>query len=162
ERNLRRMAAHARASGKNLRPHAKTHRCPEIARRQVSNGALGVACATRGEDEVMARGGNRWRHITTEVVPAAAIPVAMRRGQADLPVEIVAGGSTGTWAIDVELPGLTELQAGSYCVMDIDYRRIGARAGAVNGDFEMALTVITTVVSVPTADRAMVDGGLKA
>jgi D-serine deaminase-like pyridoxal phosphate-dependent protein len=81
---------------------------------------------------------------------------------AGLPVEIVAGGSTGTWDIDVELPGLTELQAGSYCVMDIDYRRIGAKAGAVNGDFEMALTVITTVVSVPTTDRAMVDGGLKA
>jgi D-serine deaminase-like pyridoxal phosphate-dependent protein len=32
----------------------------------------------------------------------------------------------------------------------------------VNGNFEMALTVITTVVSVPTTDRAMVDGGLKA
>ena len=79
-----------------------------------------------------------------------------------LPVEIVAGGSTGTYDIDIELPGLTELQAGSYCVMDIDYRRIGAKAGAVNGDFEMALTVITTVVSVPTTDRAMVDGGLKA
>jgi len=51
ERNLRRMAAHARASGKNLRPHAKTHRCPEIARRQVSAGALGVACAKLGEAE---------------------------------------------------------------------------------------------------------------
>src|SRR5206468_3862255 len=57
ERNLRRMAAHARASGKNLRPHAKTHRCPEIARRQVSAGALGVACAKLGEAEVMARAG---------------------------------------------------------------------------------------------------------
>jgi len=82
--------------------------------------------------------------------------------RAGLPVEIVAGGSTGTYDIDIELPGLTELQAGSYCVMDIDYRRIGAKAGVVNGDFEMALTVITTVVSVPTAGRAMVDGGLKA
>ena len=48
ERNIRRMAAHARAAGKNLRPHAKTHRCPEIARRQVSAGALGVACAKLG------------------------------------------------------------------------------------------------------------------
>jgi D-serine deaminase-like pyridoxal phosphate-dependent protein len=55
ERNIRRMAAHARAAGKNLWPHAKTHRCPEIARRQVSAGALGVACAKLGEAEVMAR-----------------------------------------------------------------------------------------------------------
>ena len=79
-----------------------------------------------------------------------------------LPVEVVAGGSTGTWDIDVELPGLTELQAGSYCVMDLDYRRIGGPSGTLLTDFEMALTVVATVVSVPTRDRAMVDAGLKA
>src|SRR4030095_1777886 len=73
ERNIRRLAAHARAAGKNLRPHAKTHRCPEIARRQVSAGALGVACAKRGEAEVMARAGVRGLLITTEVVAPAAI-----------------------------------------------------------------------------------------
>jgi 3-hydroxy-D-aspartate aldolase len=85
------------------------------------------------------------------------------RMEADgLPLDIVAGGSTGTWDIDVELSGLTELQSGSYCVMDIDYRRIGDRHGDTLTGFEMALTVATTVVSVPTADRAMVDAGLKA
>jgi D-serine deaminase-like pyridoxal phosphate-dependent protein len=46
--------------------------------------------------------------------------------------------------------------------MDLDYRRIGGPQGDALIAFEMALTVITTVVSVPTADRAMVDGGLKA
>src|SRR5262245_9776331 len=81
---------------------------------------------------------------------------------AGLPVDIVAGGSTGTYDIDVELGGLTELQSGSYCVMDLEYRKIGGRDGEALGDFEMALTVLTTVVSVPTEDRAMVDGGLKA
>src|SRR5207237_9739840 len=81
---------------------------------------------------------------------------------AGLPVEIVAGGSTGTHDIDVELGGLTELQSGSYCVMDVDYRRIGGRDAEMLTSFEMALTVATTVVSVPTADRAMVDGGFKA
>jgi D-serine deaminase-like pyridoxal phosphate-dependent protein len=84
-----------------------------------------------------------------------------RFAAAGLPVEIVAGGSTGTHDIDVELDGLTELQAGSYCVMDLDYRRIGGRGGEALTDFEMALTVIATVVSV-AADRAMVDAGLKA
>src|SRR5207253_10575699 len=79
-----------------------------------------------------------------------------------LPVEVVAGGSTGTWDIDVELPGLTELQAGSYCVMDLDYRRIGGPSGTLLTDFEMALTVVATVVSVPTRDRALVDVGLKS
>jgi len=80
---------------------------------------------------------------------------------AGLPVEIVAGASTGTYDIDSELAGLTELQSGSYCVMDLDYRRVGGRAGAALTDFEMALTVVSTVVSV-AADRAMVDAGLKA
>src|SRR2546428_217650 len=96
---------------------------------------------------------------------AALAPLMETRSmieRAGLPVEIVAGGSTGTWDIDIELPGLTELQAGSYCVMDLDYRRIGGRSGETLTDFEMALTVITTVVSVPTSERAMVDGGLKA
>ena len=46
--------------------------------------------------------------------------------------------------------------------MDLEYRKIGGRDGDALTDFEMALTVLTTVVSVPTADRAVVDGGLKA
>src|SRR6202008_860167 len=61
--------------------------------------------------------------------------------KAGLPVEIVAGGSAGTYDIDVELPGLTELQSGSYCVMDLDYRQVGGRAGDSLTDFEMAITV---------------------
>src|SRR5262249_59221603 len=78
------------------------------------------------------------------------------------PVEIVSGGSSGTFNIDSELKGLTELQSGSYCVMDIDYRRIGGKGGGDYDDFEMALTVLTTVISVPSKEMAMVDGGLKA
>src|SRR5688500_13439829 len=73
ERNLARMAAHARAAGKGLRPHAKTHRCPDIALRQVASGALGVACAKLGEAEVMARAGVRGLLITTEIVAPTAI-----------------------------------------------------------------------------------------
>ena len=44
-----------------------------------------------------------------------------------LPVEVVTGGSSGTFDIDSELAGLTELQCGSYCAMDLDYRRIGGK-----------------------------------
>ena len=42
ERNVEKMAAFVKATGKKLRPHAKTHKCPEIARRQVAAGAVGV------------------------------------------------------------------------------------------------------------------------
>ena len=266
ERNLQRMTAHVRRTGKSIRPHAKTHKCPEIAKRQIHAGALGVACAKLGEAEVMAAAGIRGLLITTEIVPPTSIARLMKlvaeapdtmivvdhaenvaaigtaasaagvvvnvlvdvdmgnrrtgaqpgepalalaravtrqrslrlRGlqgyaghcahvigwkarreaslaamaglmdtrqlleRQGLPVEVVAGGSTGTYDIDVELAGLTELQSGSYCVMDLEYRKIGGRDGDALTDFEMALTVLTTVVSVPTADRAVVDGGLKA
>src|SRR5689334_7128938 len=73
ERNITRMATHVRSAGKSLRPHAKTHRCPEIARRQIAAGALGVACAKLGEAEVMAKAGVRGLLITTEVVTPQGI-----------------------------------------------------------------------------------------
>ncbi|PYO46290.1 MAG: hypothetical protein DMD84_26480 [Candidatus Rokuibacteriota bacterium] len=72
------MAKHVRAAGKQLRPHAKTHRCPEIAHKQVAAGAVGVACAKLGEAEVMARFGIRGLLITTEVVSSSAIRRLMR------------------------------------------------------------------------------------
>ena len=75
---------------------------------------------------------------------------------------VITGGSSGTFDIDVELEGLTELQSGSYCVMDLDYRRIGAKGSKLNSQFELALTVLTTVVSRPSAELAIVDGGFKA
>jgi 3-hydroxy-D-aspartate aldolase len=266
ERNLQRMAAHVRGAGKKLRPHAKTHKCPEIAHRQVAAGAAGVCVAKVSEAEVMATAGVRNLLITTEAVGpekigrllgvvarqpetmvvvdhpdnvrelghAAAgaglvlnvlvdVDVGARRtgippgepavelarevlaqpalnlrglqgyaGQCahvtgwdrrrrasrrsmgplmktrelfekrGLPVEIVTGGSSGTFDIDSELTGLTELQCGSYCVMDLDYRRIGAKGSPEYREFEMALSVLTTAVSIPAADRVVVDAGFKA
>ncbi len=73
ERNLQKMAAHVKAVGKKIRPHAKTHKCPEIARRQIAAGAVGVCVAKVGEAEVMAAAGVRNLLITTEVVGAEKI-----------------------------------------------------------------------------------------
>jgi D-serine deaminase-like pyridoxal phosphate-dependent protein len=53
ERNIATMAARAKAWGVALRPHAKTHKCSAIPRRQVAAGASGIACATIDEAEVM-------------------------------------------------------------------------------------------------------------
>jgi D-serine deaminase-like pyridoxal phosphate-dependent protein len=265
ERNLQKMAAFAKTVGKKLRPHAKTHKCPEIALRQIAAGAIGVCVAKVGEAEVMASTGVRNLLITTEVVgpekigrllgvlarqpetmvvvdhpdnvrelaqameragrvlnvlvdvdvggrrtgvepgePALDLGRAVQHAPAlnlrglqgyagqcahvmgfeerrkasrrvmtrlmktrelfeknGLPVDVVSGGSSGTYNIDSELEGLTELQGGSYAVMDLDYRRIGGKNGAYD-DFEMALTVLTTVISVPTQEMAMVDAGLKS
>ncbi|MDY7086075.1 MAG: alanine racemase [Actinomycetota bacterium] len=57
DRNLAGMAAVARERGLGLRPHAKTHKCLEIARRQVEHGATGLTVATVSEAEVFAGGG---------------------------------------------------------------------------------------------------------
>src|SRR5437764_12288790 len=59
ESNLRAMAEHCRRAGCGHRPHAKTHKCPEIARRQVAAGALGVCVATVPEAEAMGAAGIR-------------------------------------------------------------------------------------------------------
>ncbi len=73
ERNVAAMAAFAKANGIRLRPHAKTHKCAEIARRQVAAGAVGVCCAKLGEAEEMAAGGIGSVLITSPVVSEPAI-----------------------------------------------------------------------------------------
>jgi D-serine deaminase-like pyridoxal phosphate-dependent protein len=56
ERNISAMAETCRAAGVRLRAHSKTHKCPEIARRQVAAGAIGVCCQKVGEAEAMVAG----------------------------------------------------------------------------------------------------------
>ena len=57
ERNIARMAQAARTRGFALRPHAKTHKCVQIAERQLAAGAVGLTVATIGEAEVFAAAG---------------------------------------------------------------------------------------------------------
>jgi D-serine deaminase-like pyridoxal phosphate-dependent protein len=57
DRNLRGMAAYCDAHGLTLRPHAKTHKIPEIAHLQMQCGASGITVAKVGEAEVMADAG---------------------------------------------------------------------------------------------------------
>jgi D-serine deaminase-like pyridoxal phosphate-dependent protein len=57
ERNIGRMADRAREAGVRLRPHAKTHKCPDIARLQRAAGAWGLSVAKVGEAEVFADAG---------------------------------------------------------------------------------------------------------
>src|SRR6202165_4760497 len=57
ERNLARMAKIAADHNVKLRPHAKTHKSAEMARRQMAHGAVGLTCATFTEAEVFADAG---------------------------------------------------------------------------------------------------------
>ncbi|HVR90330.1 MAG TPA: DSD1 family PLP-dependent enzyme [Novosphingobium sp.] len=73
DRNIAAMAEFARVRGIALRPHAKTHKCAEIARRQLAAGATGIACAKLGEAEALAAAGIANLLITSPVVSKQAI-----------------------------------------------------------------------------------------
>jgi D-serine deaminase-like pyridoxal phosphate-dependent protein len=266
EFNVNKMTAHAKAHNRALRPHGKTHKCPEIASRLIRAGAVGACAAKVSEAEVFSAHGVHGLLITTAVVgpykierairlaksapdtmfsvdnaqnvndlneaakaaklklnlaidlwvggrtgiktgePALALAESMQSlshvklaglqayaghaahvigwdARKKVSIEAMAkavetrhmiekkgiacplltGGSTGTYNIDSEIDGITELQPGSFMFMDVDYNRIGGADGNQEyHDFKNSLTVYTTVVSKPTDDLAIVDGGLKA
>ena len=68
ERNLERMADAVRGKPVRLRPHAKSHKCAEIALRQVAAGAVGVCCQKVSEAEALVAGGVADVLIANEVV----------------------------------------------------------------------------------------------
>jgi D-serine deaminase-like pyridoxal phosphate-dependent protein len=92
----------------------------------------------------------RTRRAMTDLV---AIARAIR--DAGLPCEVVSAGGTGTYDITGRIEGVTEVQAGSYVLMDSDYGRLDV-------PFEQAFWVLGTVVSRATPTRCVADCGHKA
>lgn len=68
EANIARMADHFAGLVAALRPHAKTHKCPILAHKQIEAGAIGVCCAKLGEAEVFAMAGIRDILITSQII----------------------------------------------------------------------------------------------
>ena len=80
-----------------------------------------------------------------------------------LPTEIFSGGGTGTYNIQHEVPGFTDVQVGSYLFMDMQYLAIGnAAGGPVYDDFARSLTVLATVLNNRFPGRLTTDAGAKA
>jgi D-serine deaminase-like pyridoxal phosphate-dependent protein len=75
--------------------------------------------------------------------------------ESGIPVEIVSTGGTGTHSISGDCPGITDVQVGSYLLMDTRYMNLGA-------PFSRALTVLGTVVSKRDLGHAVLDCGVKA
>ncbi len=95
-----------------------------------------------------------------QAIHEALEPVAKCRDELEsggLPCPIVSCGGTGSYPITVNVPGITEIQAGGAIFMDAFYRHA---CQIVTLDF--ALTILATVVSRPTRDRAVIDAGRKA
>jgi D-serine deaminase-like pyridoxal phosphate-dependent protein len=76
-------------------------------------------------------------------------------------MSVVTGGGTGTCAMDLASGVFTEIQAGSYALMDVEY---GACEAPLGGDwpFRPALFLAATVVSDRHRSHVVVDAGLKA
>lgn len=262
ERNIEKMAEFTKSKNCGLRPHAKSHKSPFIAKKQMRAGAVGVCCQTLIEAEAMIMNGidhvllthnlastgmiERFlslvkngdakilvdgpenveilakaairRGLVVDVLvevnvgnnkagqepgePAAkfaswvsrqeglkfrglqcyegnlqlSIPAFQSRKEKAVPElqkitdtinalkhhglvpEIVTGGGTGTYNITAGYPGITDIQPGSYIMMDRRYSEIESSGS----DFEQAMTVLSTVVSAPTDTRAVIDLGWKA
>ena len=88
ERNVAAMAEAARRQGVALRPHAKTHKCAEIARRQLAAGAVGISCAKLAEAEALAHAGIAGLLLTSPVVTTQGIArlIALARTTTDIMV----------------------------------------------------------------------------
>jgi D-serine deaminase-like pyridoxal phosphate-dependent protein len=266
EENLGRMQAGAAAAGKNLRPHAKSHKCSTLARRQLEHGAIGICAAKVSEAEVLVNDGvhgvlvtgplaseKKAAHLVkllgtspslmtvvdhaesiklldrlladadlymdvlvdidvglqrTGVPPAGALELAelvlaskhlrlkgiqayagqvqhiqryderktasiacmrqaaevFRQLQAKAAsCTIFSGAGTGTCEIDLEIAELTELQVGSYVLMDAEYLAVeSVRHSELAGVFAAALTLLTTVISASHDTHVTVDAGLKS
>ena len=74
--------------------------------------------------------------------------------RAGIDVETVTCGGTGTYDISGVYPGVTEHQSGSYVYMDPGYQR---NAPA----FDLAFSLLSTIVSTPSPDKVVVDSGLQ-
>ncbi len=268
EGNVRKMFEHARKSNRALRPHAKTHKCPDIARILIQQGAVGACAAKLSEAEILAAQGISGLLVTAAVIGRHKIERAVRLAEKNrdiiftvddarnirdlndaagalgctpplkvnlavdlllfgragiqpgppavelaklihslphtrfagiqaydggathvagfenrkqrsrqtmtLAVEnryemerqglqcpLLTGGSTGTYNIDSEIEGVTELQPGSFMFMDVQYSRIGGIHGPAYHDFKHSLFVLGTVIH-RRKGVAIVDAGVKS
>jgi D-serine deaminase-like pyridoxal phosphate-dependent protein len=95
------------------------------------------------------------RDARTRQAMAALVRTAGMMRRAGLPCDIVSAGGTGTYDITGRVDGITEVQAGSYVLMDTDYQTVGV-------PFSSAFVVLGTIVSRPARDRCVADCGHKA
>ena len=120
----------------------------------------GMLCYDGGAQHVTGFTERRTRALSSLEAAAETFTQMNRSG---LDTGIFSGGGTGTYNIDHETPGLTDVQVGSYVFMDAQYLSIGGAANAeVYNDFAPALTVMTTVLNAQYEGRATTDAGAKA
>ena len=125
-----------------------------LARRIVGMPGLRLVGITGYEGHCSLTEDRERRHALQREAMALFVGVADRLEADGIPVPIRSAGGTATWDWTAAYPGVTEIQAGSYVVMDQFHARMV-------GGFEHALTVAATVISRPRG-RVIIDAGSKS
>jgi D-serine deaminase-like pyridoxal phosphate-dependent protein len=126
-----------------------------LARQVVATGGLTLRGVMGYEGHLQPIVDRAEREARTREAMQKLVATAQLLRDNGLPCEIVSAGGTGTYDISGRVPGVTEIQAGSYALMDADYGRLDL-------PFEQALFVLGTVVSRPTPERCVADCGHKS
>ncbi len=115
-------------------------------------GGIRRAASLRGASGQRARSGRARR--AHRAAMQQALDTRRLIEAAGIPVACVSGCSSATYDATGTLPGVDEVQAGTYATMDRQYARLA-------GEFELALSVQVRVISRPTPDKAVLDIGIK-
>lgn len=141
ERNIQRMAALARDAGVALRPHIKTHKCPQIAQMLLDAGAAGITCAKVSEAEVMVNAGITDILIANQIVGAFKIQrlVSLAK-KSQLTVAVDDADNVRMLSQEAERAGVT---VGVLVEVDVGMGRCGV------APMEPALALAQKVVALP-------------
>ena len=150
ERNLDAMAAAVGKLGVRLRPHAKTHKSPLIAAKQIARGAVGMCCQKVAEAEILVAGGVGDVLVSNEVVGARKLErLASLARHARISVCVDDPAMIEQLALAAERAGS---QIEVLVEVDVGARRCGVRPGPA----------ATGLARQITGSRSLAFGGLQA
>jgi D-serine deaminase-like pyridoxal phosphate-dependent protein len=126
-----------------------------LARHAVQSDALSLRGVMGYEGHLQPVRDRAERESRTRHAMQGLVHTAGQFRTAGFPCDVVSAGGTGTYDISGRVEGVTEIQAGSYALMDTDYSGVGV-------PFEAAFSVLGTVISRPARERCVADCGHKA
>lgn len=138
--NIDRIQQMASDAGMALRPHAKTHKSPVVARWQIERGAVGVCCAKVGEAEVFADAGIHDIRLPYPVNPSNAARVAALMDRASISIIVDHLEVARGWSEAMQRAGRT---LDVLIKVDVGFHRCGIDPGAG------ALGFVQRVASMP-------------
>jgi D-serine deaminase-like pyridoxal phosphate-dependent protein len=150
ERNMDAMARAFAGTRVGIRPHAKTHKSPRLARMQLERGAVGICCAKLGEAEVLAGHGISGILITSELVGRSKIARLLGLAQTTSVITVVDDAGAARQISDAAVAAGLRLE----CLLDIDVgtNRTGVAAG------EPAVALGLAVAAMPGLNLIGVQG----